>query len=126
MPRGTTLALDFGLQRFAQIGETEVWIANDRSAGYCGKFVYVMDGQTCPYHHHGMKHETFYVLKGAMRMKMGGDEFIMREGDVMPMPPGVDHSFTGVGPCLILEVSLPSILRDNFFENKAIGDNGVI
>lgn len=126
MPQNTTLALDFGLRRFAEIGEIEVWVANDEAAGYCGKFVYVADGQTCPYHQHGMKHETFYIVRGSMRMKMDGREFIMREGDVQPMPPGAWHSFTGVGPCLVLEVSLPSILRDNFFENSAIGDGGVI
>jgi len=42
------------------------------------------------------------------------------------MPPGVGHSFTGIGPALLLEVSMPSILQDNFFENKSIGNDGVI
>ena len=45
---------------------------------------------------------------------------------VMAMPPGTAHSFTGVGPALILEVSMPSTLQDNFFEDKGIGDEGVI
>lgn len=126
MPDATTLVLDFGLKRFAEIGETEVWIANDPPTGYCGKFLFVMDGQTCPYHQHQMKHETFCVIKGSMRMKMGDQELVMNEGDVMPMPPGTGHSFTGIGPCLLLEVSMPSILKDNFFQDKGIGDNGVI
>jgi mannose-6-phosphate isomerase-like protein (cupin superfamily) len=126
MPIAETLVLDFGLGKFAEIGETEVWIANDPTTGYCGKFLYVMDGQTCPHHRHVKKHETFFVVKGTMRMRMGEDEIIMHEGDVMPMPPGVAHSFTGIGPCLALEVSQPSILRDNFFDDIAIGDEGVI
>jgi hypothetical protein len=42
------------------------------------------------------------------------------------MAPGQHHSFTGVGPALLLEVSMSSRRNDNFFENKAIGDEGVI
>ena len=59
-------------------------------------------------------------------MKMGGEERIMREGDLLVMPAGVKHSFTGMGPVLILEVSMPSILQDNFFADKRIGQDGVI
>lgn len=126
MPDGVTLVLDFGLGRFSDIGETEVWIANDPVTGYCGKFLFVTDGQTCPHHRHILKHETFFVVKGTMRMKIDDKEIILHEGDVMPMPPGIAHSFTGIGPCLVLEVSQPSVLQDNIFDEKQIGDNGVI
>ena len=42
------------------------------------------------------------------------------------MPPGQRHSFTGIGPALILEVSMPSIRHDNFFADQGIGDEGII
>jgi len=126
MPPVTPLPMQFGLDRFREIGETEFWVANETEHGYCGKLLFVFDGQTCPYHHHHMKHETFFILKGSVRMKVGEKERIMREGDLLAMPPGLGHSFTGVGPCLILEVSMPSILQDNFFEDKRIGHDGVI
>jgi mannose-6-phosphate isomerase-like protein (cupin superfamily) len=126
MPDVTPLPLHFGLNRFAEIGETEFWIANEAENGYCGKFLFVFEGQTCPYHHHRMKHETFFIVKGTIRMKMGDEERAMREGDLLAMPPGIGHSFTGVGNALILEVSMPSILKDNFFADKSIGENGVI
>ena len=126
MPDVAPLPLHFGLNRFAEIGETEFWIANEAEKGYCGKFLFVFDGQTCPYHHHKMKHETFFVVKGTIRMKMGDEERAMREGDLLAMPPGTGHSFTGVGNALILEVSMPSVLQDNFFVDKSIGENGVI
>ncbi len=64
MPPGEPLVLDFGLGRFDEIGEIEFWVANEETHGYCGKFLFVADGQTCPYHRHDRKHETFFVLKG--------------------------------------------------------------
>lgn len=126
MPDVTPLPLHFGLNRFAEIGEVEFWVANEEQLGYCGKFLFVFDGQTCPYHYHRVKHETFFIVKGSVRMLVGEEERIMREGDLLAMPPGVGHSFTGIGPALILEVSMPSQLQDNFFSDKNIGDNGVI
>jgi N-acetylneuraminate synthase len=126
MPPVTPLPLHFGLGQFKEIGETEFWVANETEHGYCGKLLFVFDGQTCPYHRHVKKHETFFILKGSLRMKVGEEERLMREGDLLVMPPGVGHSFTGVGPALILEVSMPSILQDNFFADKRIGQDGVI
>ena len=120
------LVLDFGLGKFDEIGEIEFWVANEQVAGYCGKFLFVADGQTCPYHKHDKKHETFFVMKGQVRMVVDGKEKVLREGDLLVMPPGQRHSFTGVGPALLLEVSMPSIRQDNFFADKAIGDNGII
>ena len=126
MPDVEPIPLHFGLSRFREVGETEFWVANEQEHGYCGKFLFVFDGQTCPYHRHGVKHETFFIVKGQVRMRMGDDERIMRAGDSLTMPPGVGHAFTGMGPALILEVSMPSTLGDNFFADKAIGQDGVI
>lgn len=126
MPPVTPLPMHFGLDQFMEIGETEFWVANETEHGYCGKLLFVFDGQACPYHRHVKKHETFFILKGSLRMKVGEEERLMREGDLLVMPPGVGHSFTGVGPALVLEVSMPSILQDNFFEDKRIGQDGVI
>jgi mannose-6-phosphate isomerase-like protein (cupin superfamily) len=126
MPPVAPLAMQFGLDQFMEIGETEYWVANDAEHGYCGKLIFLFDGQTCPYHHHRMKHETFFIVKGTVRMKVGEEVRLMREGDLLVMPPGVGHSFTGAGPALVLEVSMPSILQDNFFADKRIGQDGVI
>ena len=126
MPTVEPLVLGFGLGRFGEIGEIEFWIANEEEAGYCGKFLFVADGQTCPYHHHEVKHETFFMLKGAVRMVVDGQEKVLREGQTLVMPPGQRHSFTGLGPALLLEVSMPNRRQDNFFADQAIGDGGVI
>jgi len=104
----------------------ELWIANEEKEGYCGKFLFVFDGQTCPYHHHPFKHETFYVLKGSVLMNVDGKEMVLNEGSVLPMAQGVKHSFTGRGPALLLEASKPCVQHDNLFEDKTIGKDGVI
>jgi mannose-6-phosphate isomerase-like protein (cupin superfamily) len=126
MPPVQPLVLDFGLGRLGEIGEIEFWVANEEEAGYCGKFLLVEDGQTCPCHRHEIKHETFFVMKGRVRMVVDGEERILSEGDLLVMPAGRRHSFTGVGPALLLEVSMPSRRRDNFFVDPGIGDDGVI
>ena len=53
-----------------------------------------------------------------------GREFEMSAGDVLRVEPGKDHRFTGLGPCLLLEVSKPSIIADNYFENPDIPVGG--
>ena len=47
LPSVTPLVLDFGLRQFESIGLTEIWIANEVASGYCGKYLFVSDGQTC-------------------------------------------------------------------------------
>jgi mannose-6-phosphate isomerase-like protein (cupin superfamily) len=126
MPSVTPLPLHFGLNRFEETGETEFWITNETNFGYCGKFLFVFDGQTCPYHHHRRKHETFFVVKGTLRVKLGKNEVLLPEGASLAIPPGTGHSFTGVGPALLLEVSMPSVVGDNFFDDTRIGNGGVI
>lgn len=126
MPDVEPLVLDFGLGRFHEIGEIEFWIANEEALGYCGKFLFVDDGQTCPYHRHTVKHEAFFMLKGAVKMVIDGEERVLEQGDTLVMPPGQMHSFTGLGPALVLEVSMPSLRNDNFFADTDIGEGGVI
>jgi N-acetylneuraminate synthase len=121
MPPCEPIPFHFGLNDFYRIGEIEFWIANEVEAGYCGKFLFMFDGQTCPYHHHDVKHETFYVVKGRLRMKIDGEDREMKEGDVLAMDVGTDHSFTGLGPALLMEVSKPCIPKDSIFEDQGIG-----
>lgn len=124
MPPVTPLVLDFGLGDFAKTGLIEYWIANEGKAGYCGKFLFVFDGQTCPAHRHRVKHETFFIVRGKVRMASGRRSWLMKPGDVFPVPRGTGHRFTGAGPALLLEVSTPCELDDNYFDNPAIPIGG--
>jgi mannose-6-phosphate isomerase-like protein (cupin superfamily) len=127
MPNADPLTPHFGLHDFYRIGEIEYWIVNDLTNRYCGKFLFLFKNQRCPLHHHTAKDETFFIVRGRVRMTAGRRQFMMSPGDVFKMRPGVDHTFVAVGgPALILEVSLPSIQHDNIFADKAIGDRGII
>ena len=124
MPPVEPLVLDFGLGDFDRHGLIEYWIANEAEAGYCGKFLFVFDGQTCPRHMHREKLETFYIVRGTVLMDFDGAKSSMKAGDILRVPPGKYHRFTGLEPSLLLEVSKPSIIEDNFFENTSIPIGG--
>jgi len=124
LPNEPPFVCDFGLGDFRHTGEIEVWIANEVQAGYCGKFLFVFDGQTCPSHSHRTKHETFFIVKGRVEMACGKTVSVMEPGDVLPAPPGTVHRFTGIGPALLLEVSMPCVIGDNWFEDHRIPIGG--
>jgi mannose-6-phosphate isomerase-like protein (cupin superfamily) len=124
MPSVAPLVADFGLGEYDKTGLIEYWIANEAKAGYCGKYLFVFDGQTCPAHRHRLKHETFFIVKGKVRMRSGRRSWIMKPGDVFAVPRRTGHSFTGIGPALLLEVSTPCLVDDNYFENTAIPIGG--
>ena len=120
MPDEEPVLRHFGLDEFYDIGEIEFWIANRHEHGYCSKFLFLFDGQTCPTHHHEVKHETFFVMKGEVSMTVDGRTTRMLQGDTLSMPVRSTHCFTGVGPALVLEVSKPSIRGDSYFADQRI------
>jgi len=123
MPPAEAVVQDFGLGDFRKHGLIECWVANETAAGYCGKFLFVFDAQTCPAHHR-MKHETFYVMHGKIRMTLESADRVMKPGDVQAILPGAPHSFLGIGPALLLEVSQPCLLDDNYLANTRIPIGG--
>ncbi len=124
LPPAKPLILDFGLGDFEHTGLIECWIANEMEAGYCGKYLFVFDGQTCPLHKHKSKHETFFVVKGRVSMKFDGGCKEMVAGDVLPVPRDKIHSFKGIGSALLLELSTPCEIDDNYFDNVSIPIGG--
>jgi len=120
MPPAEPLVLDFGLGAFAQVGLIEYWIANELEAGYCGKYMFIADGQTCPRHCHRVKHETFFVMRGRLKVSFADETLELGEGKVLAIKPGRLHSFTGVGDTLMLELSMPCDVADNRFEDPRI------
>ena len=57
LPKVDALIWDFGLGDHAKVGLIEYWVANELDAGYCAKYLYLCDDQTCPRHHHKTKSE---------------------------------------------------------------------
>ncbi len=124
MPRVDPLVLDFGLGEFERVGLIEYWICNEIDAGYCGKYLFVFDAQTCPMHRHRKKIETFFIVKGSVSINCGGQTRTLVEGDSLLVEPWMPHAFTGLGPALVLEVSTPCLIDDNYFEDSRIPIGG--
>jgi mannose-6-phosphate isomerase-like protein (cupin superfamily) len=124
MPSAEPLVSDFCLGDFERAGLIELWIANEIEAGYCGKYLFVFDGQSCPMHFHKEKLETFFVVKGKTRMTYNGKTFEMGPGDTLKVEREKYHSFTGLGPALLLEVSTPCMVDDNYFQDTRIPIGG--
>lgn len=120
LPPAEPLVLDFGLGEFDRVGLVECWIANEVQAGYCGKYLFVFDGQECPAHAHHTKHETFFPLRGGLDVVLDGRSLLLEPGQLLPIAPGHVHSFRGRGNALLLELSMPCHVSDNRFENPRI------
>jgi len=120
LPDVTPDPLHFGLNDFYNIGETEFNINNDVEHGYCGKFIFMFKGQTCPMHHHKKKHETFFLVKGKVAMEFGGQKMIMAQGNRLMMNQNVKHEFTALEDSLILESSMPDLVDDSIFDDQKI------
>jgi quercetin dioxygenase-like cupin family protein len=114
------LVFDFGLGDFARFGLAENWIANDAEAGYCGKYLFIMEGQSCPRHRHKLKKETFFILRGRVRVWYDGSDRVLVPGDALTIERWIDHDFTGLEDSLILEVSQPTVVDDNYFTTEGV------
>jgi quercetin dioxygenase-like cupin family protein len=68
--------------------------------------VYLKRGALVPMHEHESEQMT-YVLQGALRAFVGGVEFIVREGEVLHVPPGVPHQAEALDDTLELDVFSP-------------------
>lgn len=119
-PATEPLLEDFGTNDFYRTGLTELWITNQIAAGYCGKYLFVFADQTCPRHYHKIKHETFFVLQGTIRVSFASQERVLHAGETMAIPPRQVHSFTGLGDALLLELSMPCHVEDNYFTDPLI------
>jgi len=112
--------LHFGYNNFPLIGETEFNINNNVEHGYCGKFMFLFAGQTCPMHHHRIKHETFFIVKGKVRMELSGRIHTLNQGDLLIVDQLAKHKFTALEDSLILESSKPDLVDDSIFEDQMI------
>ena|ERR1035437_1438057 len=84
---------------------SETWIVNSQL--YCGKIMRLNEGMQCSLHHHKIKDETFYILKGRVLFEHGDRKFVMTAGDVVHVAPGVEHRFAGLADSVMIEVSTP-------------------
>lgn len=68
--------------------------------------VYLKRGAVVPQHAHDSEQMT-YVLQGALRMLVGGEEVTVREGEVLRIPTGVPHQVEAIDDTFVLGVFSP-------------------
>ena len=68
--------------------------------------IYLKRGAQVPMHSHDSEQIT-YVLQGSLRFLVGGEEIIVREGEVLHIPPGVPHQAEALDDTFELDVFSP-------------------
>jgi quercetin dioxygenase-like cupin family protein len=68
--------------------------------------VYVKRGCLVPLHSHPSEQMT-YVLQGALKFLVGGEEITVREGEVIHIPSGIEHQAEALEDTFELDVFSP-------------------
>ena len=68
--------------------------------------IYLKRGALVPLHTHESEQMT-YVLQGALRLLVAGEEVIVREGEVLHIPSGVAHQAEALEDTFELDVFSP-------------------
>ena len=65
--------------------------------------MYFKKGAIVPQHEHAGE-QLVYVLQGALRARLGDDEFTVREGEVLIVPPATPHQTEALDDTFVLKV----------------------
>lgn len=75
----------------------EIWFANNESENYCGKELLINEGKHTSMHFHLVKHEVFYILDGALLLRLidtkSGDtsDILLKSGSKFEVGQGKPH-----------------------------------
>ncbi len=96
----------------------EKWLCNNDM--YCGKILFVAQGEMGSMHYHRKKHEDMYIQSGSIEMQfLAGVEsetnvnkevvetILLEEGDSVHIPAFKPHRFMAVYDTVIIETSTP-------------------
>ena len=98
-------------------GSELIWATNDK---YCGKLLRFNTGSKFSMHFHSHKEESWYVLSGKFIVRFiecsnaSIHEQILNEGDTWHNDPLLPHQLICVEEGVIIEVSTPDSVEDNF------------
>ena len=109
---------DFGLGKYRAVGLGLVVRVNEPE--YCSKWLTLLPGQWCPWHHHDVKKETFFIHKGAVKMELPDGVLTLNPGDQYTMEPGTDHAFGSEAGAVVEEVSTHDENADSIFRDPNI------
>ena len=107
-------------------GSENIWATNDK---YCGKLLKFNTGSKFSMHFHAEKEETWYVLSGQFVVRWidttnaNQHEQTLKEGDVWHNKPLLPHQLICVEEGVIIEVSTPDSVEDNYRVGKGDSQN---
>ena len=77
--------------------------------------IYLKRGALVPMHQHTSEQMT-YVLQGALKVLVGSEETIVREGEVLHIPAGASHQIEALEDTFELDVFSP--VREDWVETE--------
>ena len=83
--------------------------------------IYLKKGAIVPMHNHESEQMT-YVLQGALKFLIGGEEITVREGEVIHIPPHVQHQAEALEDTFELDVFSP--IRTEWLNAVSESDSG--
>jgi mannose-6-phosphate isomerase-like protein (cupin superfamily) len=107
-------------------GSENIWATNDK---YCGKLLKFNQGAKFSMHFHAEKEETWYVLSGRFVVRYidttnaNQHEKELKEGDTWHNKPLLPHQLICVEEGVIIEVSTPDSVEDNYRVGKGDSQN---
>ena len=97
----------------------EEWIVNNHL--YCGKILHFNEGKKCSFHYHKLKTETFFLLKGKLRIlhSFGDDiekanELELVKDQIFHVPIGLRHQMIAIENSELLEFSTQHFDDDSY------------
>lgn len=98
-------------------GHEFIFATNDK---YCGKILKFNEGAKFSMHFHASKDETWYVLSGQFEIRYidtttaTKNTKILNTGDTWHNPPLLPHQLFCIKEGMIVEVSTPDSVEDNY------------
>ena len=97
----------------------EKWIVNNNK--YCGKILFFIKGKKCSWHYHKLKHETFYIQEGKLKVTYGmiddidkAETIFLDKGDIFEVPVGLIHQMEAVVDTEMFEFSTQHFDEDSY------------
>jgi quercetin dioxygenase-like cupin family protein len=74
-------------------------------------------------HPHSHPHEQIvYIISGKLRFVVGDEDAIVESGDMLVIPPGVEHWAETIGSDPAVDLSVFSPCRDDYVKEETPGD----
>jgi quercetin dioxygenase-like cupin family protein len=119
IPNGVdcSISAHYGLDKFNEYGVVIIDVLNRE---YCKKLLIMQAAQKHPSHTHKQKEETFHVLYGDLTVHLDGVIHSLKEGELLTVERGQNHSFETQSGVIFEEISTTHYKNDSFYDDESI------